>query len=388
MRKPKLERRREDNSRSAAYLAAWEALPKEPLDRKSRFAAQTKLLAEWANIDLVGALDAFLGEAWDFAGNGFGHNPLEKAFSASFMDQPLASWEALGRQPMAKYLLGDEWVSSVFSKEPKLVISMLGELPPAAQAQAISILANNAATPENEELVRTLASSGNSGQLENWMSQLYRQLPLDGESSALLALWSKMPKGGERTRQMAAWARSVGSVDANQLASEWGKISDEDRGQAARMLLAQINSDSPALLEALNLVIGEEQWGPLAARVGEKLHGFSVDSDELAEWALTLPPREDVRGIFKNAIAQKLTKDPVGGRQWLEQLPPGDWHREYGFVQMTNDSLWSRRDPAAAQRAIDAITDTRARQVAVKALYDWHLLTDKRNVIRAEQSQE
>lgn len=51
---------------------------------------------------------------------------------------------------------------------------------------------------------------------------------------------------------------------------------------------------------------------------------------------------------------------------------------------MTLGQIWVRGDVAAASRAIDAITDERARQEAIKVLYDWQLITAQGNVIHVD----
>lgn len=374
-------------SRSAAFRAAWAALGKEPLTPQDRIRAQRDLLAEWAQVDLAGAIDAYLGEAWDGADWQNSFRSLGQAFIGVFHEQPLESWRVLSRDKMAQQLLGELWVEGNMQKDPGLVFSMLGELPEKTHERALSYIYGRFSTiksEQREELLAKLATSGTPQQVESWMTMVYQNGPATGDPAALSAKWEAMPTGGERTREMAAWASALRSADAESFAGEWEKVPAEDRGQAARLLLAQVNNRSPALLDVIGHAVEAGEWKALSAGVADKLRGFETDRQALAEWGLTLPPREEVRGIFNLSISEKILNDPSGGREWLEQLPEGDWHREYGFVEMMLGSLWVRGDKAAAQRAIDAITDQRAREEAIKARYDWQLITSQGDMIRVD----
>ncbi|WP_193211884.1 hypothetical protein [Luteolibacter marinus] len=374
-------------SRSAVFRAAWAALAKEPLGPQARFKAQQKLLAEWAQVDLSGAIDAYLGEAWDGNDWQYNHRSLGQAFLTAFSEQPLEAWKVLQSNKMALHLLGDAWIAGVVRTEPGLVASMLGEIPAQFHAQAVAYLTSGfPVTPEgtHEEMIAKMAASGTPRQLEGWMSMMYQNRPATGDPALLHEEWNALPAGGERTRGMAAWASALREADPEAFAAEWEKLAPEDRGQASRLLLAQVNNKSPALLDVIDHAIEAEQWQALSAGVADKLRGFQTDRKALSEWALELPAREEVRGIFNLSISERLLEDPVSGRAWLEQLPPGDWHRECGFIEMMLGSLWVKNDRAAAQRAIDGITDQRAREEAIKARYDWQLITSQPDVIRVD----
>lgn len=376
------------DGRSAAFRAAWAALAKEPLSMTDRFAAQKRLLSEWAEIDLHGAIQAYLGEAWDGrAPDSYSRNPLSSAFMKVFDQHPEQSWAVLTRDKMALNLLGETWLGSCVASAPALVISVLGEMSPRLQADAVSRIfdpGSELPADKREAMLAKLTASGTPAQVEKWLADVYRRTRETGDPSALAAKWNALPVGGERTLQMAAWASSMHAADAAKFSAEWEKVPAKDRGQAARMLLAQVDNESPALTYAIDRAVETEQWDAFKDDVAGKLRGFKTDRQALAEWALKLPPREEIRAVYNLAISEKLLADPVGGRAWLEQLPAGDWHRESGFIEMTLGSLWARGDINAANRAIDAITDPRAREEALKCRYDWQLLTSQPRILREE----
>ncbi len=377
-------------SRSAAFRAAWAALAKEPLTMAERFTAQKKLLAEWAKIDLHGALQAYLGEAWDNRNPArpMANEPLGDAFAEIFKEQPMQSWEAIRHDGILRNRLGWIWMNRVAQTEPGLVVAMMAEFPERVQAEAVAEVFSRikSITPEKRaELLAKLTTSGTPEQVEKWLSQAYRETRETGDPAELSAKWQAMPAGGARLLQMTAWASSLRGADLANFSAEWDKIPADDRGQAARMLLTQVDNQSPALLEVIERGIEAEQWETFGKNdIAGKLRGFQTDRQQLAEWALTLPPREEVRSVYNLAISEKLLADPAAGREWLEQRPAGDWHRERGFIEMALGSLWVKGDIGAANRAIDAITDTRAKEEAIKCRYDWQLITSQKGVTRVE----
>lgn len=380
----------EGNSRAAAYRKAWAALQKEPLNTMARMAAQKALLQEWAEIDLEGAINAFLGEAWDpvMAGKYY-MAPMSDAFAKVFQEHPLDAWKVLSgeKMKMARQLLGETWIGANTQKNPGLIASMLGEMPGNLQGEALARLFDNGEMPSAtlKELLGKIGAAGTPEQVEKWMLEACRHVVIEqGDAATLSGKWAEMPAGGERTQVMAAWASKVGSESLENFEAEWAKVPEEDKGQAARMLLSQTYNESPALLQVIERAIETGQWSALGTPgVADKLRGYKGASvDERAEWALTLPERDELIGIFNLSVSEKLLANPQEGRKWLESLPAGSWQRERGFVEMMLGSIWVRGDAAAAQRAIDGITDERARQNAETARYDWQLITEQKNMIR------
>lgn len=380
------------NSRAAAYRAAWAALPKEPLNLKQRMAAQQRLLTEWAKIDLEGALAAYLGEAWDARDPRYNRpNPLADAFLPAFQEHPAESWKVIAKDRMSANLLGGVWLQAALSRDPELAISLLGEVPEQFHRNLLRQIFDErfpTVKGRGDEFLVKLASSGSPAQVEKWMQEIYRQSPQAVDPATLSAQWATGDGAGTGAtgrpspQQMAAWASAVGKADAATLAAEWEKVPEADRGQAARMLLSQVDNQSPALLDAIDLAIDAGEWTALSQGVCDKLRGFQTDKKALLDWALGLPPKEEVRLIFNLAISEQLLAEPEAGRAWLEQLPAGDWHRESGFVEMMLGSLWVRGDTAAAQRAIDSITDPATRHQAETDRYNWQLITNQRKVVR------
>lgn len=376
------------NRRAAVLRRAWEELGKRPLNRERRLMVQGALLTEWATLDFDGALQAYLAECWDARGvQDWSGDPLTAAFTNAFAFHPLETWGALEKDKMARQLLGRTWVQANLFRDPAMLASMLGGMPENLQRSTIEKVAqyHQSLKPEQREaFYGKLRTSGTPAQQERWMQQIYQLRPEKGDAAALSAEWTALPAGGDRTRKMAGWASTLKGADAAKLGAEWTKVPEADRGQAARMLLSQVDNGSPALLDVFDLAVEAGEWQALANGAGDKLRGFKTDRQALAEWALTLPQRDELRGIFNLSISEKLLSDPQGSRAWLEQLPEGDWRRERGFNEMMLGQIWVHGNKESAQRALDSITDQRAKEQAIKDRYDWQLITGQEKMIRGE----
>jgi hypothetical protein len=374
-------------SRSAAFRSAWSALAKEPLNTEDRVAAQSQLLAEWAKVDLDGALQAFLGEAWDgTSSDPFAYNGgLPTAFATEFREHPESSWAALSRNKMARALLAGTWIENAATKDPELTLSILDEIPLNLRFDAMNRIFDreNPLSPETRAALLTkLASIGSPDEVERRLAEIYRRTPATGDPAVLAAQWNALPTGPQRTVQMTAWANTMRGLDLEKFSSEWAKIPAADQAQAARLLLAQVDNSSPALTFAIDRAILTEQWDIFKEDIANKLRGFKTDRQALARWALTLPERQETRAVFNLAISEKLLENPAAGQAWLEQLPAGSWHREWGLVEMTLGRLWARGDIEGANLAIERITDPRAREEALKCRYDWQLITSQPHIVR------
>ncbi|GAA5129349.1 hypothetical protein JIN84_03255 [Luteolibacter yonseiensis] len=374
-------------SKSAAFRAAWAALAEKPFNTVDRVAAQSQLLTAWAKVDLDGALQAFLGEAWDGPSpDPFHREALASAFATEFHEHPESSWAALSRNPMASALLAGTWVRNAATKDPEFTLSILNEIPVNFRFDAMNRIFDreNPLTPEiRAKLLTKLAGIGSPDQIERRLAEIFLRTPSTDAPAKLAGEWNDLPPGPQRTVRMAEWANSMRGLEVTKFSEEWEKIPAADQAQAARLLLAQVDNRSPALLFAIDRAIQAEQWDIFAKEdIANKLRGFQTDRNALAEWALTFPERQETRAVFNLAISEKLLNDPAAGQAWLEKLPAGSWHREWGLVELTLGRMWARGDIQGANRAIERITDTRAREEALKCRYDWQLLTSQPNIVR------
>ena len=126
--------------RAADFRAAWRLLALRTDPIATRLENQRKLLTEWAQVDLAGAMDAAMAEAWDDDVNGREEHPLVGALQKGFRADPLGAWKLIqsGRYGAGAMLLRKEWINSVAYSDPVLVVSMLNEMSVGLRREAIS----------------------------------------------------------------------------------------------------------------------------------------------------------------------------------------------------------------------------------------------------------
>ena len=171
---------------------------------------------------------------------------------------------------------------------------------------------------------------------------------------------------------MNGWANGLRLEDPDALGAEWEKVPAADQAQAARALMNQTGIQSPGIRYVIDRAIETGQWDSLRDNGGPEYFDhqrMEGDPEELAQWALTLPQREELGAYFADAILPKLTKDPAAGRAWLESLPDG-WQRDEGFAVLTQETLKKGGDWEAV---IAEISDPEIRRRAEERKWDWEV---------------
>lgn len=377
--------------RAAEFRRAWAALGSQKLPLPKLRALQRKLLEEWAEVDLEGAMEAALGEAWDSWENSYGNrsgHPLNEAFAKTFAERPLDAWKILSSDKLGAgaQLMRRGWIYAVSKKDGPLLISMLSEMPASLRGLAIAESLRQIPRDKPEELDALRKKIATSGKLEDatkWLQTAYFIFPqMKGDSAQLRESWSSTPDGSNRAIAMTEWASSLRKMNRDQFLTEWQNVPESARGDAAKSVLSQTPGDSSYLLDAIDHAIEAGEWAYLEKGVADKIRaldprGENSDPKTVADWALKLPARPEATDLFHRAIEGYLVTNPDEGRTLLESLPAGDWHRERGFIELSQTYLWRHNDPEGSRRAIESITDPVARQIATTYVYDWELLTNR-----------
>lgn len=364
------------------YQIAWDAVRTRGLKRLDRMTLQQQILAKWAEVDLLGALDAAMNEAWDEGGQKVGgtyYFPLSllEAFSQAFSDRPLDAWALIqsGRYGVASELLRNQWVTSVSKTDGFLVASMLASLSVDLQKQAITGIVQGAKTSEEREAVvaRIIGLAGENH--VDWIRQAFNQLPGGGDPAELRKRWSSLPDGTARKVAMIEWGASLKKMNDESLSAELEQIPTDARERVSQVIMSQLESDNPGLLTLLDFAISAGQLEVVSKLSPSTIADFSerglVKSERLAEWACNLPEGPDTVEMYYKAVGRYIRDDLPRAREWLEAMPEGSWQRENGLAEFSQQALWRKNDPAASQWALDAITDPTVKANADKWRKDW-----------------
>jgi len=382
-------RRGEARERSARpisreeFRAAWAAFSRSGERRAERLPKQQKLLAAWAEIDLEGALDAAMAEAWDNDHTGRQDHEILDAFNKVFAARPLDAWALIqsGKYGLGAALIRSHWASNLANSDGGLLVSMLGEFPPGFQKEAIvhAVRCNNQEPDEIRKILARIASFPPSAQRDEWLIQAAKGLPDGGDTPALREKWQQHAEGPDRLVARMAWAASLRRADRDLLLAEWGKVPAGDRQDAAASLLTQLEWRAGSLTTVLDLAVEAGQWETLAQTGPELLRSEAVLSDAgaLVTWAVKLPDRPESPALFREAVDRFLGQDLSRAKAWIEGLPTGGWQQEQALAVFSRQALRQQGDTGAADWALEQISDPALREEAAAWRKDWEKAHDK-----------
>lgn len=369
--------------KSEDYRRAWQALAKREHNILDRRSAQVGLLAQWAEIDLEGALQAAMAEAWDndynpgFEVYGTAGHVLIGAFGKAFAERPLEAWALItgGSFGVGTPILREQWIASVAKKDGALVISMLGEMPPGRREFAINTVINEVGTDpaRMNEIIAKLLANAPGPETERWLRIAAARLPDGGDPAPLREKWAALTEGPSRTLALMTWGASLRRADEAALQSEWEKIPADQRGEAAKAIFLPMNAGSPGLPAAISLAMQAGEWKFIADETQEefRFYAMAADPHKLAEWALDLPERPETVEFFHRAVDRYIGDDLPRAKDWLEAMEPGDWHRERGLAEYSQQALRRHQDPEASRWALDQISDPALKATAEGWRRDW-----------------
>lgn len=150
-------------------------------------------------------------------------------------------------------------------------------------------------------------------------------------------------------------------------------LPDDLRPQVMEHILANPRNNAPAMTLALDEAVKSDDWATRQQASCIALHkvvASCTNAAEIAEWAGTLPEREDCEDLYRVGVRQFLAREPDRGWDWIGAMPSG-WQRDNALTEFVNGSLHSRRDAAAAQRALDLIESDHFRTAATQTLEKW-----------------
>jgi hypothetical protein len=375
--------------RSEDYRRAWAAVASKELSLLDRRSLQAGLLERWAEVDLESALQAAMAEAWDndYSPNmselGTAGHPLVSAFAKAFAERPLDAWELInsGKFGVGAHILRERWVTSVAAKDGVLLVSMLAEVPASMREFAINRAMEEAKTrPEVlQTILAKLLALPPGEESESWLKMAASNLPDGGDPVALREQWLNSQEGPSTTLALMSWGASLRRADAATLLMEWKGIPEARRGEAAKAMLSPMNYESKALTTAIDLAMQAGEWDFLAAKAPEQLrqNAHHTDPVALAEWAMNLPERPETVELFHRAVDRYIGDDLPRAKGWLEEMEPGDWQRERGLAEYSQQALRRHQDPEASRWALDQITDPALKQAAEGWRQDWERETGK-----------
>lgn len=363
--------------RSDEYKAAWDAIGFRNVTVRERVELQQKLLAQWALVDMEGAMMAALGGPWDGQYQEGGIDALMSSFAEAFKLDPLGAWDLIqsGKLGPGSALFREQWAKTAGEHEPLLAVSFLGSFSRKDQSQVLRYALGGPSG--NKELrAQILAKLGelppDTKDLSGLIAEAFKVSPSDGDPASYREAIANATSEQARTMALHEYLSSIRNLDATALRGEWSQLPPELQGRAAVGLF-----NSPAGVknapEVLDLIIETGQWNYLkdpTAQNNLRTYARTLDGVDLASWGMKLPDRPETIEIFRRAVDPYISRNIGEARGWIESLPQG-WHRDRALGQFSQHALYGSKDPVLSQWAVDNISDPQIKTEVTKWRGEW-----------------
>jgi hypothetical protein len=366
------------------YARAWKALRNGIYTTKERVQVQRDLLERWAEVDLAAAIEAALGEAWDRDGSSEfdASGPLLDVFSEALAKNPQEGWDMIrGRQfGVGTGMLRRVWLETVGMSDPVFLANRIAELSWRDRPLAI-------------EICHAAARAGAGGVTEAELFGIFAALPPEMVGAEQLMKFATLPDGPvdlaamkqetalsvDDDRMLKVKAHLLGMALAGSPPAEIaGEI--EDLPQTARVeavWAAFKEADTPEdVLGLADLLVDEGAWEKLeqpetVRQIQKTSRGGAAR--EVADWAMTLPVRQETIDLFHRAVEIFLAGNLEASGRWLDELPDGVW-RDRAYAEFSQAALNVHNNSRASRWALNRIGDRDFKNEAE----DWRAQWEKR----------
>jgi len=363
--------------KSGGHEQAWIAVRSAKLTSPERLKVQRELLAKWADVDLIAAIEAAMGEAWDGGPRGSwgaSPGPLFGVFGRAFARQPEESWELIRskRFGVATGILRSVWLDHAVSANPMFVTGILGELSPDDALQALSSLGSAiSGKPEDVQLAifRKLDAYPDSvvslEQLADFEpSSRHRSLTPE-------ILKEQIQNLGETTgRTMRVkgmqFGQAIAAKPAAEIIAAVQDLPDAAVNEALACALVRSKGNAANDLALADQLARKNAWPQLRelatiSRLQATANKSSADAVLVADWAAALPSTDETTEIFQKCMEICLRNDSPAIREWMGKLLPGE-RRDSVFAGFSQGRLQYSFDMRAWQWAVDQIADPALRE--------------------------
>lgn len=355
--------------KAAEYQAAWDAIPARKWSRKERIEYQIRLLKEWAETDLEGALKAALGETWNRGGNRtMGESfTFHSAFSEVFVDRSEDVLKMIRQRKLGileSSILLEAWSTSLLAKDQDLYLTYLRGMDGADFTKALAVASGH--TQDKAFLTKALdvlAEKAAAGIAVDGLGRTFFGAAVNAFSKDELMEKLRTSSGGMigfYTSMVAMnYATTSRDASAEQVSAEIDSFPEDKQDAFAKALLGSYTGNANLLQTALDHLVDHEQWQLLdKGETSQAVQTMRQNADPvaLAQWAASLPPREETTEMFHRGVEPYIRNDREASWTWIQQMEDGYW-RDHALAEYSQVNLHVFNDPEKSAAAIGQIRD-------------------------------
>ncbi|RYD20259.1 MAG: hypothetical protein EOP88_15805 [Verrucomicrobiaceae bacterium] len=360
--------------KSADYRAAWDAVPAMGWDKEKRVEWQIRLLKKWAEVDLEGALAAAFAET---RVRGTGVTDAEtflfhRAFADVFMDRPDAVLKLVQDRKLGileSSLLVEAWTTTLQAKDKDLYLAYIMDLRDDDFIQALGVANGDLGKESLGKLFDAVSARVAAGMsLDGVDRDLAAVAKVFSQDELLERLRSSTGEmAGLYTKMLAAnYSTSSGTASGAEVTARIDSLPEDQRGPFARALLTSDTKNAELLQTALEHLVDHEQWKLLTPpETSQAMRNMREKADPvvLAEWAMTLPHRQETNEMFHRGVEPRIRKSPEEAWGWIQGIQDGYW-KDRALAEYSQINLHVFNDPEKSATALGQIQDPEFLKIA------------------------
>ncbi|MBX3743529.1 MAG: hypothetical protein KF712_21260 [Akkermansiaceae bacterium] len=349
---------------SRDYREAWNAISAEKgISIARRVALQKEILRQWSRSDLHGAMQAALASPWDGGETEGGIDALIPAFSAAFRKTPEEAWDIIqsGSLGPGSAFFRDQWVESVTSIQPRLILSRLALIKDSQRERVVQNALRSAAGDDalRTDLLTILSTSGISTEARDRL--LYLAIgasPATGQPSVYRDRLLSALSEAESALALAELTSSLIAGGENLSSGIEGLPSDLQKKVVGAVARSPLLDTDPMTVMEMALNAGQGKL-VLDRRAAHSLVRYAAGDkgEEVAQWAIHLTPSPEAEVIVGNTLRTYFSRHFGNARQTIDSMTPDNPWRDDALAYYSRVAATQQNDPTEADRAIESIRD-------------------------------
>jgi hypothetical protein len=308
-------------------------------------------------------MQAALASPWDGGETEGGIDALIPAFSAAFRKNPEEAWDIIqsGSLGPGSAFFRDQWVKSVASIQPRLVLSRLTLIKDSLREDAVQNALRSAAGDDalRTDLLTTLSASGISTEARDRLLYLAIEAsPATAEPSVYRDRLLSSRSEAESALALAELASSLIAGGENLGSGIEGLPPDLQKKVVRSVARSPLLDKDPMAVMEMALDAGQGKL-VLDRRAAHSLVRYAAGdrAEEVAQWAINLPAGPEAAMIVGNTLRTYFSSHFGNARQTIDSMTPDNPWRDDALTYYSRVAATQKNDPAEADRAIESIKD-------------------------------